>query len=264
MEFDKSVNCVGMSRGAAGTASTIACWGTGWPWAGKFGYAWTPGQGFSASLGRNDTNRGRRKKGAAMTKNDPSGPPGLSEEDILRAMRDMHGYVDVTPGDFREIYETAYVHARARLARTTMAREIMTSPAHCLGLDMAAPEAARFLSGRGVTGAPVLDGSGAVCGVVSEKDFLRKMGVTGAPSLLDVVARCLGTTGCLVADLRGLTVAGLMTAPAITAPEDITVEDVSSLFMEKSINRLPICDSDGRPLGIVTRTDLVRALQGQR
>ncbi len=199
-----------------------------------------------------------------MTRDDPSGPLGMSEEDILQAMRDMHGYVDVTPGDFREIYETAYAHARDRLARTTTAREIMTTPAHCLGLDMSAPEAARLLAGRGVTGAPVVDGRGVVCGVVSEKDFLRHMGLRGAPSLLGVIARCLGTTGCLVADLRGLTVAGLMTAPAITAPADITVEDVSALFMGKSINRLPICDPDGRPLGIVTRTDLIRAMHGPR
>lgn len=188
----------------------------------------------------------------------------MSEEDILQAMRDMHGYVDVTPGDFREIYELAYAHARDRLARTTTAREIMTSPVHCLGLDMAASEAARFLAGRGVTGAPVLDGRGVVCGVVSEKDFLRRMGARGAPSLLGIVSRCLGTPGCLVTDLRGLTVAEFMTAPAVTATADITAEDISSLFMEKSINRLPICDADGRPLGIVTRTDLVRALQGQR
>lgn len=199
-----------------------------------------------------------------MTRDDPSGPSGLSEEDILQAMRDMHGYVDVTPGDFREIYEIAYAHARDRLARTTAAREIMTAPAHCLDSGMAAPEAARFLARRGVTGAPVVDGRGAVCGVVSEKDFLRNMGVTGTPSLLGIVSRCLGSPGCLVADLRELTVAELMTAPAVTAPEDIAVEDISALFMEKSINRLPICDPHGRPLGIVTRTDLVRALHGRR
>jgi CBS domain-containing protein len=188
----------------------------------------------------------------------------MSEEDILQAMRDMHGYVDMTPGDFREIYGYAYAHALARLARGVAAREIMTAPVLCLGLDMGAAEAARLLAGRGVTGAPVVDAGGRVCGVVSEKDYLRRMGVTGEPSLLGVAARCLGTAGCLVADLRGLTVAGLMTAPAVVAPPEIAAADISALFQEKSINRLPIVDPDGRPLGIVTRTDLVRAFPGGR
>ncbi|MCB9481156.1 MAG: CBS domain-containing protein [Desulfobacteraceae bacterium] len=30
--------------------------------------------------------------------------------------------------------------------------------------------------------------------------------------------------------------------------------------MEKSINRLPVCDKNGFPVGIVTRSDLVNAI----
>jgi|GEM_PF-7135511 len=34
---------------------------------------------------------------------------------------------------------------------------------------------------------------------------------------------------------------------------------ISALFIDKGINRLPIVDTDGRAVGIVTRTDLVHS-----
>jgi CBS domain-containing membrane protein len=39
----------------------------------------------------------------------------------------------------------------------------------------------------------------------------------------------------------------------------MTMAAISALLEEKQINRLPIIDFDGRPVGIVTRTDLVQS-----
>ncbi len=43
------------------------------------------------------------------------------------------------------------------------------------------------------------------------------------------------------------------------AEADMTMPAISALFVEKQINRLPIIDVEGRPVGIVTRTDLVQS-----
>ena len=184
----------------------------------------------------------------------------LSEEDVLDAMRSLQGYVDITPGTFREIYQLAYAHASKRMAGAVLAKEIMTAPVLCLRHDMSAAEAAKFLADHGVSGAPVVDAEGKVCGVVSEKDFLRKMGLTADVSFMGVIAKCLHSPGCMVSGLRDLSVDDLMSAPPFTASEEISVSEISALFTEKAINRLPICDAAGRPVGIVTRTDLVGAL----
>jgi CBS domain-containing protein len=53
----------------------------------------------------------------------------------------------------------------------------MTTPVHCLSKEMNLTEAASFMAERGISGAPVIDDTGLVCGVVSEKDFLQKMGL---------------------------------------------------------------------------------------
>jgi CBS domain-containing protein len=50
-----------------------------------------------------------------------------------------------------------------------------------------------------------------------------------------------------------------MSTPAVTAAPQITIAGIAAIFVEKNINRLPIVDADGRPLGIVTRGDLVNS-----
>lgn len=35
------------------------------------------------------------------------GPEEISDEDILNAMKEMEGYLDITPGDFKESYRHA-------------------------------------------------------------------------------------------------------------------------------------------------------------
>lgn len=191
---------------------------------------------------------------------DQCGLVDLTEDDVLDAMRAMQGYVDITPGAFREIYALAYDLAMKRIRALGTAEDIMTSPVHCLQRGMSVGEAAAFMAGHGVSGAPVIDEQGRVCGVVSEKDFLRKMGLPGTASFMTVISRCLGTHGCLVADLRGLRVHELMSAPPIVATRETTAAHMSELFAMHSINRVPICDADGRPVGIVTRSNLVGSL----
>ena len=50
-----------------------------------------------------------------------------------------------------------------------------------------------------------------------------------------------------------------MTAPAITIGPSSPVAAAARVMLEEGINRLPVVDQNNRLLGIVTRTDLVRA-----
>ena len=53
-------------------------------------------------------------------------PVDLSDEDIYEAMREIPGYLDITPGDFKEVYLKAYQHALSRLTRSVTVEEVMT------------------------------------------------------------------------------------------------------------------------------------------
>ena len=194
---------------------------------------------------------------------DQCGFTDLTEEDVLDAMRSMQGYVDITPGTFREIYALAYDLALKRVRTRGKAEDIMTAPVHCLQKGMSASEAAALMAGLGVSGAPVLDGEGRICGVVSEKDYLRKMGLPGTASFMTVVSTCLSTPGCMVTDVRKLLVDDIMSSPPLVASRETPVAELSEMLARHSINRLPICDVEGHPVGIVTRTDLVGSMCGR-
>ena len=183
----------------------------------------------------------------------------ISELDVIAAMKDIQGYIDISPGDFREVFQVAYNHAQQRLKDSLKAREIMTKPVHCVGLDMDLIQAASFLADKKFSGAPVIDSGGKIVGVLSEKDFLAKMGLGQPTSFMQIVAHCLNNRGCMATSLHNHSVQEIMTSPAITAGLEMTMGAISALFIDKQINRLPIVDSEGQPVGIVTRTDLVQS-----
>jgi CBS-domain-containing membrane protein len=186
-------------------------------------------------------------------------PVDIAEEDVLRAMKAMQGYIDITPADFREVYRVAYALAKERMMNALKAADVMAAPVHVLGVGTDLMDAATLLAEKGISGAPVVDGEGRVAGVVSENDFLRQMGAGRTGSFMQVVAQCLKHKGCVATPMINRTVEAIMSAPAVTAAPQITLAGIAAIFVEKNINRLPIVDADGRPLGIVTRGDLVNS-----
>lgn len=186
-------------------------------------------------------------------------PVDISEQDVLNAMKAMRGYIDITPADFKEVYRAAYRLATQRIVNTLTAADVMSASVHSIGLQMDLIETADLLAEKGISGAPVVDAEGKIVGVVSEKDFLVQMGAGKTRSFMHVIATCLKNKGCVATPMRNRVVQDIMTAPAITATADMSVAKISTLFAEKNINRLPIIDSDGRPVGIVTRSDLVHS-----
>jgi CBS-domain-containing membrane protein len=84
----------------------------------------------------------------------------ISEEDVLDAMKSMESYLDITPGDFREIYQVAYRHAIERLNRSIKARDIMTRTVISVPVDAPLEKVAETMSRHRISGVPVTGGSG--------------------------------------------------------------------------------------------------------
>jgi CBS domain-containing membrane protein len=187
-------------------------------------------------------------------------PLDISETDVVEAMKSITGYIDITPGDFKEIYQTAYALAIKRLVSTLKAAHIMTSPLFVLEQDMQLVQAAALLAEKQISGAPVTDGEGKLVGVVSEKDFLKEMGFGATPSFMQIASHCLSNKSCMICRLHNKTIGDIMTRPPITSDPEMSIGAISALFAERRINRLPIVEADGRPVGIVTRSDLAHSL----
>jgi CBS domain-containing membrane protein len=183
----------------------------------------------------------------------------LSESDILDAMKKIPGYLDITPRDFKEIYILAYRQALSRLFREVTAAAIMTRKVIAVSEETSLAEVAAVMGAQGISGVPVLDKNGRVTGIISEKDFLTRMGVTGPQNFMSLVAACLSTKGCVALPIKKQTARDIMTAPAITVSPETTVKEIAALFASRKINRAPVVDADGKVLGIVSRGNLLHA-----
>ncbi|XBH65737.1 hypothetical protein VPH35_119292 [Triticum aestivum] len=82
--------------------------------------------------------------------------------------------------------------------------------------------------------------------------------VSGLP-VVDSARRCIGVV--VKSDRSKTKIADVMTSPAITLSCDKTVTDAAALMLRKKIHRLPIVNQDNQVIGIVTRDDVLRALE---
>lgn len=185
--------------------------------------------------------------------------PDLSDADLLEAMKEVQGYLDITPADLKEVYRHAFRHALERLNRTVTAAQIMTRPVHRVDLGTPLEEVAELMAQRGISGVPVLDPTGRVAGIISEKDFLSRMGPPGRAQAMGVVAACLQGKPCLATPIRGKTAAAIMSSPAITVRQETSAFEILGIINARNINRVPVLDGGGELIGIVSRGDLLRA-----
>ena len=102
-----------------------------------------------------------------------------------------------------------------------------------------------------------------VVGVISEKDFLARMGVGEPRNFMSLVADCLKTKGCVALPIKHALAQDIMTSPAVTVAPDTPVRELAALLTQKSINRVAVTDPGGRLLGLVSRGDIVLATMGR-
>jgi len=144
---------------------------------------------------------------------------------------------------------------RARLcARNVMAQDLIV-----LHRDMSIVEAARTLSHGRISGAPVVDDDGALVGILTEADLLLK--AAGAPGGIPALEMFhlpprAWRIRRRIRQAQGTTVGEVMTPKVITATEDASVREVAALMARHEVGRIPIV-RDGRPVGIVTRNDVL-------
>ncbi len=184
-------------------------------------------------------------------------PVELSDEDIYDAMKQISGYLDITLGDFKEIYGLAFQHAVNRLTLAVKAKDIMNQDVVSVTPGTPLKEVAEIMGRHSISGVPVVDEGRKVAGIISEKDFLSRMGMQKNITFMGVVAKCLLGDGCMAVDIRGKSAGDIMTAPAISVHEDTSIMEIDNLLRKHRINRVPVLNKNDKLIGIVTRTDLL-------
>jgi len=67
-----------------------------------------------------------------------------------------------------------------------------------------------------------------------------------------------------VDDLAAIRADEVMSTTVITIAEDATVKEAAQKLLDSRIHRLLVVDDAGRPLGILSTTDIIREMRGTR
>jgi len=132
-------------------------------------------------------------------------------------------------------------------------RDVMTARVVAVREEADFKEIVTALRRFGVSACPVIDDSGRVLGVVSEADLLVKLTDPELPGgLIRLSWRLAEQTKATAVTARRL-----MTAPAVCIDPSEHVAQAAHLMRERQIKRLPVVDSGGRLIGIVSRCDVL-------
>jgi CBS domain-containing protein len=137
--------------------------------------------------------------------------------------------------------------------------ELMTRDPVAVGPETPLKDVAAILLQNGISGVPVIGERLEVLGVVSEADIVAKETGKPGPDERRAFAWLLGGGGVDERKLEARTAAEAMTTPAVTIEAGRKVPEAARLMTDNGIKRLPVVDAEGALVGIVTRTDLVRA-----
>jgi len=144
-----------------------------------------------------------------------------------------------------------------------LASDIMTRDVAVVNSETTLLAAVTLMASRGVSDLPVVDEHGTMVGIMSDGDLLRwheglsEREVGG----LHLLAEGFDLAPDFLREIQDQhrKVKVLMSPNPITVIETTPAREIASLMHAHGINSVPVL-RDGKPVGIVTRTDLVRVL----
>jgi CBS domain-containing protein len=122
-------------------------------------------------------------------------------------------------------------------------------------------EAANLMVRTRVSGLPVVDATGAVVGMLTEGDLIRRIELGTAGQRPGWLASLLapGRAARDYVRTHGRTVSEVMTSSVVSTSPDAPLAEVVALMEAQQVKRLPVL-KEGQLIGIVSRSDLLRAL----
>lgn len=141
------------------------------------------------------------------------------------------------------------------------AKDVMTTGVITVSEDTAVEEVARLLLARHISAVPVVDADERIVGIVSEGDLVRRPETDDSARaswwlepLADDGERVLS-----YARARGRLAEDVMSTSVVTAAEDDSLAEIARTLEKHRIKRVPVV-RDGRPVGIVSRANLLHGL----
>jgi CBS domain-containing protein len=111
---------------------------------------------------------------------------------------------------------------------------------HSIAPEASVFDALKLMADRNIGAVLVVDREGRLVGILSERDYARKIILHGHTS-------------------RETCVSAIMTGTVLCIPADTTIDECMGLMTMRHIRHLPVTEND-RPIGVVSIGDIGRAM----
>ena len=122
--------------------------------------------------------------------------------------------------------------------------DLMTIDPCLIARTASVAEAEELMARHRVSGLPVTDEDGSLVGVVSQTDLMYLT----RPQVRALMDRWE----------TPLSVLEIMTAPPVTVPSTMSLENAARVMTEHDVHRVVAVDRKGRPIGVLSATDFVQ------
>lgn len=157
-----------------------------------------------------------------------------------------------TPAEIIDIPELAAARIQPRLT----VGHIMSHRVWSVSPDQSAREAVDLMVRRRVAALPVVGEKAEVLGIVTDRELMS--------ALLPQIPRAGDEAGSpgRAAALRDTRVRDIMSRSVLCIAEEMGLNEVATLMINKDVEQVPVV-SEGRLVGMLTRSDIIRKLFGR-
>lgn len=183
----------------------------------------------------------------------------FSANDLDTALAHYNQVLDVSRDDLEELLHHAELAAYQRNLGNLRCADIMSTSPLSVAFGTHLDDAWALMREHRIKALPVIDLGRRIIGIVTVADFMRQADLSTLNNIGKNLRAAVRRTGSLSTD-KPEAVGQIMTRSVRVMSAQRHVIELVPLFSEDGHHHIPIIDDEQRLVGIITQTDLVRAL----
>jgi CBS domain-containing membrane protein len=189
----------------------------------------------------------------------PAPVPAFTEADLDDVLARYNQVLDVSRDDLQSLLQQAELQAYRRRMGSLRCADVMSREPLSVEYGTSLQEAWTLLRRHRIKALPVVDRARRIVGIVTLNDFMRSADLdlhAGWPQRLRALIRPTRRTHTDKPEAVGQ----IMTRQVRVASAERPLAELVPLFADTGHHHIPVIDGERRLVGIITQSDLVRAL----
>jgi CBS domain-containing membrane protein len=208
------------------------------------------------------TGRTYPQRSTGAPKIDETRRRSFTDADLDAVLARYNQVLDVSRDDLHNLLEQAQMQAWRRRSGQMRCAEVMSASPMAVSFGTPLYEAWALLRRRRIKSLPVVDRAQRLVGIVTLADFMREANIevhANWPQRLRALIRPTPTSH----SEKPETVGQIMARQVRVVSEDRPIGDLLPLFASTGHHHVPVIDAEQRLIGIITQSDVIRALARQ-